>query len=59
MTRYVLDPSTLLEVVAPGRAADLLVVDGAPHHDIRAIRQVALVLRDGRTVADHRAEPGS
>ena len=46
-------------VVAPGRAADLLVVDGAPHHDIRAIRQVALVLRDGRTVADHRAEPGS
>ena len=46
-------------VVAPGRAADLLVVDGAPHHDICAIRQVALVLRDGRTVADHRAEPGS
>ena len=46
-------------VVAPGRAADLLVVDGAPHRDISAIRRVALVLRDGRTVADHRAGPGS
>src|SRR3712207_564453 len=46
-------------VVAPGRAADLLVVDGAPHHDIGAIRRVALVLRDGRTVADHRAGPAS
>ncbi len=46
-------------VLAPGRAADLLVVDGAPHRDISAIRRVALVLRDGRTVADHRAQPGS
>jgi imidazolonepropionase-like amidohydrolase len=46
-------------VVAPGRAADLLVVDGAPHRYISAIRRVALVLRDGRTVAGHRAGPGS
>src|SRR3712207_8840314 len=30
-----------------------------PHRDISAIRRVALVLRDGRPVADHRAEPRS
>jgi hypothetical protein len=34
-------------------------VDGAPHRYISAIRRVALVLRDGRTVAGHRAGPGS
>ncbi|NYI05537.1 amidohydrolase family protein [Allostreptomyces psammosilenae] len=39
-------------VLAPGRAADLLVVDGDPLADLDALRAVAMVLRDGRTVLD-------
>lgn len=35
-------------VLAPGYAADLLVVDGDPLQDIAAIRSVDRVLRDGR-----------
>jgi enamidase len=43
--------------IEPGRAADLLVVDGNPHEDITAVRNVVSVLRDGRFVVDRR--PGS
>ena len=40
--------------IETGRAADLLVVDGNPHENISAIRDVVLVLREGRLVVDHR-----
>lgn len=40
--------------IAPGRAADLVVVDGDPLEDIEAVRDVILVLRDGRAVVDRR-----
>lgn len=40
--------------IAPGRAADLLVVEGDPIADIAAVRSVQLVLRDGRVVVDNR-----
>ncbi len=43
--------------IEPGRAADLLVVDGNAHEDITAVRNVVSVLRDGRFVVDRR--PGS
>jgi enamidase len=39
--------------IAPGYAADLVVVDGDPLEAIEAIRGVVLVLRDGRAVVDH------
>jgi enamidase len=41
-------------VIAPGRAADLVVVDGDPLDRIAAIRDVVMVLRDGRVVVDRR-----
>ncbi len=37
-------------VLAPGRAADLLVVRGDPLTDITALRAVDTVFRDGRIV---------
>ena len=40
--------------VEPGRAADLVAVAGDPLADIRAARDVILVLRDGRLVVDRR-----
>ncbi|MGH3938815.1 MAG: amidohydrolase family protein [Pseudonocardiaceae bacterium] len=40
--------------ISPGRAADLLVVEGDPLADIAAVRSVQLVLRDGRIVVDNR-----
>ncbi|MDQ3150686.1 MAG: amidohydrolase family protein [Actinomycetota bacterium] len=40
--------------ISPGRAADLLVVEGDPLADIAAVRSVQLVLRDGRVVVDNR-----
>ena len=41
-----------------GRLADLLVVDGDPVADLRALRAVRHVLRDGRFVGGrHRVEP--
>lgn len=40
-------------VLAVGRPADLLVVRGDPLTDIGAVREVALVLRDGTPVVDH------
>lgn len=39
--------------IVPGRAADLVVVDGDPLENIEAIRDVVVVLRDGRVVVDH------
>jgi enamidase len=41
-------------VIEPGRAADLLVVDGDPLQRIQAVDAVVLVLRDGRIVVDNR-----
>jgi imidazolonepropionase-like amidohydrolase len=43
-----------LGVIAPGRAADLVVVDGDPTADIGAVRDVAMTFRDGRLVVDQR-----
>ena len=40
--------------IEPGRAADLVVVDGDPLDRIEAIRDVVMVLRDGRVVVDRR-----
>lgn len=40
--------------IARGRAADLLIVDGRPHEDVTALRQVVSVVRDGRFVVDRR-----
>ena len=37
--------------LAPGLAADLVVVDGDPAEDVRALGEVLLVLRDGRALA--------
>ncbi len=45
-----------LGAVAPGRVADLVVVDGDPLQDVTATRNVAMVFRDGRTVLDNRAK---
>ncbi len=36
--------------VLPGSPADLLVVDGDPLHDVRAVREPHLVLRQGRII---------
>jgi imidazolonepropionase-like amidohydrolase len=43
-----------LGVVAPGYAADLVVVDGDPTADVSAIRDVVMTFRDGRLVVDRR-----
>jgi imidazolonepropionase-like amidohydrolase len=37
--------------IQPGRRADLILLARDPLQDIRALRQVALVFRDGRLVA--------
>jgi enamidase len=41
-------------VVEPGRAADLVVVEGDPTVDVAACRAIVLVFRDGRLVVDRR-----
>ncbi|MFI1910743.1 amidohydrolase family protein [Streptomyces microflavus] len=43
--------------LAPGRAADLVAVDGDPFADIAAMGRVSLVMRQGRIV--HRTRPGT
>ncbi len=43
--------------LAPGAAADLLVVRGDPHTDLDALHRVALVVRDGRVVVDASGRP--
>ncbi len=45
---------TDIGVIEPGRAADILVVDGDPLAAIGDIRNVLLVFRDGRKVVDGR-----
>ncbi|HSB78180.1 MAG TPA: amidohydrolase family protein [Candidatus Methylomirabilis sp.] len=39
--------------VAPGKRADLILLAGDPLEDIRALRQVELVFRDGQIVSRH------
>jgi len=46
--------ATDIGVIEPGRAADILVVDGDPLAAIDDIGNVMLVLRDGRQVVDNR-----
>ncbi|MDD3550907.1 MAG: amidohydrolase family protein [Methanothrix soehngenii] len=38
--------------IEPGRAADLLVVDGDPLQDIKDAQNVVMLFRDGRRVVD-------
>ena len=45
-----------LGALAVGRAADLLAVRGDPSTDIAAIRDVALVFRDGWLIVDSRTK---
>lgn len=42
--------------IEPGRAADLVVVDGNPLQDIRDTQKVVMVFRDGRTVVNHQTK---
>ncbi|MFD3685353.1 amidohydrolase family protein [Nocardiopsis sp. NPDC058631] len=48
-----------LGAVEPGRAADLLAVRGDPLTGLDALREVAVVLRDGQTVVDRTREKAS
>ena len=43
-----------LGTVEPGKLADLIVVDGNPLDNIENIRNLELVMKEGRVVADHR-----
>ena len=43
-----------LGTVEPGKRADLIAVSANPLEDIQHLRQLLLVLKDGRVVADHR-----
>ena len=38
----------------PGKRADMIVVSGNPLHDIQNLRQLQMVFKSGRLVADHR-----
>lgn len=42
--------SSDIGVIAPGRAADLVAVDGDPLSDLSALRRISAVLREGRVV---------
>lgn len=48
--------ATDIGVIEPGRAADVIVVDGDPLDAIGDIRNVMLVFRDGRRVIDNRED---
>jgi len=39
-----------LGTVAPGKIADLILIDGDPLADIRATRKVRTVIKDGKVV---------
>jgi enamidase len=47
---YVCNRDKELGTLAPGKLADLLVVDGDPLEDLRALKRVLLVLKSGRAV---------
>jgi len=44
-----------LGTIQPGKLADLIVVDDDPLRDIRNLRRLRLVFKEGRLVSDHRA----
>jgi imidazolonepropionase-like amidohydrolase len=46
-----------LGTIAPGKLADLLIVDGDPSQSISDVRNVRLVLQGGRVVVDRRRPP--
>ena len=39
-----------LGTIAPGRIADIILIDGDPVADIRATRKIRTVIMDGKTV---------
>jgi imidazolonepropionase-like amidohydrolase len=41
-----------LGTIAPGKLADLILVDGDPVADISALRNVRMVVKDGATLID-------
>jgi imidazolonepropionase-like amidohydrolase len=43
-----------LGTIEPGKVADLVVLAGDPSHDLRALRSIEMVLKDGRVVAGDR-----
>ena len=43
-----------LGTVEPGKVADLIVVTENPLDDIENLRQLQLVIKEGKIVADHR-----
>ena len=49
-----LDAADRLGVIAPGKVADLVAVEGDPTADITALRHVSLVMQGGRVMADGR-----
>jgi imidazolonepropionase-like amidohydrolase len=40
--------------LAPGKKADIVLVEGDPLENIHALQNIKLVLKEGRIVADHR-----
>jgi imidazolonepropionase-like amidohydrolase len=42
-----------LGIVAPGKIADLLLLDGDPTTSISALRKLTLVIHNGAVVVDH------
>lgn len=48
----VLDQESQLGVIAPGAVADLIAVEGDPTHDIHALRNVVLVMKQGAVVRE-------
>jgi len=49
---------TQLGTLTPGKAADLVVVDGNPLADIAALRKVVLVIQEGQVVFSKQEGPG-
>jgi imidazolonepropionase-like amidohydrolase len=42
----------MLGMIAPGRLADLLLVDGDPTANISALRNVSMVIKNGEILID-------